>query len=145
MHRSNSELIQFQRFSGRVRKAKLMLKYAAQGDRWANDGNLPKLVTRIALKRLAHVSLHGMVGNRAAGIRRALKDTNRREACDWAGCEQFVYGDALKDSGDLPDLRRVCIGHRDEKQAHPAPPFFELRQEIAEVGGVIEKFQPCLS
>ena len=127
MHRSNSELIQFQRFSGRVREAKLMLKHAAQGERWPNDGNVAKLVNRSALKRLAHVSLHGMLGNRAAGIRRALKDANRREACDCAGSEQFVYGDALKDSGELPDLRRVCIGHRNEKQAHPAPPFFELR------------------
>jgi hypothetical protein len=128
MHGSDSEPIQFQRFSRRVRKAKLMLNHAAQGDRWPNDGNLSKLVTRIAMKRLAHVSLHGMLGNRAAGIRRVLKDTNRREACDRAGSEQFVYGYALKDSGEMPDLRRVCIGHRDEKQAHSARPFFELRQ-----------------
>src|SRR5467141_3419563 len=128
MHESNSEPIQFQRFSGRVREAKQMLKHAAQGERWRNDGNVAKLVTRIALKRLAHVSFHGMLGNRAAGIRRALKDTNSREACDWAGNEQFVYGDALKDSSELPDLRRVRIGHRNEEQAHPAPPFFELRQ-----------------
>ena len=128
MHGSDSEPIQFQRFSRRVRKAKLMLKHAAQGGRWPNDGNVAKLVTRSALKRLAHASLHSMLGKRAAEIRRPLKDTNRREACDRAGSEQFVYGYALKDSGDLPDLRRVCIGHRDEKQAHPAPPFFELWQ-----------------
>ncbi len=127
MHRSNSEPIQFQRFSGRVRKAKLMLKHAAQGERWPNDDNLAKLATKIALKRLAHVFLHGMLGNRVPGIRRVLKDTNRREACDWAGNEQFVYGDALKDSGELPDLCRACIRHRNEKQACPTPPFFELR------------------
>jgi hypothetical protein len=127
MHGSNSEPIQLQRFSGRIRKAKLMLKHAAQGERWTNDGNVAQAVARIALKRLAHVSLHGMLGNRAAGIRRLLKDTNGREACGWAGNEHFVYGDAFKDSGELLDLRRVCIGHRNEKQAHPAPPFFELR------------------
>jgi hypothetical protein len=92
-----------------------MLKQAAQRERWPNDGNVAKLVTRIALKRLAHVSLHGMLGNRAAGIRRVLKDTNRRKACDWAGNEQFVYRDALKNSGELPDLRRVWIGHWNEK------------------------------
>src|SRR5258708_11706702 len=79
MHRSNSEPIQFQRFSGRVRKAKVMLKHAAQGERWPNDGNLAKLATKIALKRLAHVFLHGMLGNRVPGIRRVLKDTNRRD------------------------------------------------------------------
>ena len=127
MYGRNSEPIQVQRFSGRVRKGKLMLKQAAQGDRWPNDGSVAKPVTRIALKRLAHVSLHVMLGNRAAGIRRVLKDTNRRKACDWADNEQFVYGDALKDSGELPDLRGACIGHRNEKQAQPAPPFFELR------------------
>jgi len=126
MDRSNSEPIQFHRFSGRVRKTKLMLKHAAQGRRWPNDGNVAKL-TRIALKRLAHVSLHGVRGNRAAGIRRALKDANRRKPCDWASNEQFVYGDALKDSGELPDLREVSIGHRNEKQARPTSSFFELR------------------
>src|SRR5258708_16383064 len=113
MHRSNSELIQFQRFSGRVRKAKLMLKYAAQGDRWANDGNLSKLVTRIALKRLAHFSLYGMLGNRTAGIRRALKDTNRREACGWAGGGQFGYGGRLQGQGGLPDLPRGWTRERE--------------------------------
>src|SRR5258708_35419271 len=110
-----------------------MLKYAAQGDRWANDGNLSKLVTRIALKRLAHFSLYGMLGNRTAGIRRALKDTNRREACGWAGCEQFPSGGPLQDTGRLPHLPWVFAGSRVKKQGHTHPALSVLSDTRAHV------------
>jgi len=120
-----------------------MLKYAAQGDRWANDGNLSKLVTRIALKRLAHVSLHGMVGNRAAGIRRALKDTTaaRRAIGPAASSLSMATPSRTEAICGSPE---VCIGHRDESKRTPRLPSLSLAA-LAEVGGVIEKFQPCLS
>src|SRR5262249_31923737 len=143
MYGSNLEWTQVQRFGRSMGNAQLLLKHSPQNVRRAKDSYLPKLAFGKRVKHLvSHGTRHG-VGYRQAGIATGRKKLTGHVARGLADSDHMLQDDAVQGCGPAEEDRGFSLSHRDKKQAHAAPPFFELGKTLAEMGSVIEQIDLC--
>jgi hypothetical protein len=105
---------------------------------------MSQLISRIAVKDFVDDSICSGLRNHRAGIEPALKDLTRHVACCRAHNDEIVDDNPLKGCGETTDFRMACVAYWNEKEAHPAAPFFEFGEPLAKMGSVIEKLKSRL-
>ena len=115
MYGSNFEWAQVQGFRCSIRDAQLLPKCTPQNRQRTKDGNVSKLVSRIAVKHLVIDSIRCGLGNHPAGIEGGGKELTRHVACSRAHNEEIVDDNALKGCGQMPDVCMVWVAHWHEK------------------------------